>query len=439
MSKSFLSRRTLGFERLERREVLSGDVTATIDGGNLIITGDASNNNIVITRGAAGQVVVAGGTDAGPGTETNVNGGVTAAVLTGHTGDILIDMRAGNDRVVITNYVAPGVINATLGAGDDTFALQSRSVASLPFTRNDAVAVTYGEVRAESVFTFANGGNDAFAMYDANINGDVIFYGDFGNDTFTMEGATVTDSFVARAVLVDMGWGEDTVTATRTTIRDSFTLYDGGATVGSNVTLTSLAVDRHVRMYLSIMTDNVVIRGEDNGLNRFRADDLVVFTGDTRDDVMIENAILTNLTVDTGAGDEGNGFFGIELRNLAVAYDLWVNSGDGFDNILIESSTASVVRVFGGAGSDGLIVRNVTAADAVYDSGEQGDVVGLYDSDYNRLVVGLYGGIDQLYVGSVRVTSAATFDGGDGEDTFIDRDGNDFEASNQVSIENNES
>lgn len=432
------SRRKLGFEFLERREVLSGNVTATIQDGNLVITGDAANNNIVISGGAVGEVVVAGGSDAGVGTETMVNSGLTAVALTGFTGDILIDMRGGNDRVLITSIAAPGVISATLGTGNDTFAMQSRSVSAQPFTLNAGLPVTYGTASSKSVFVSANVGNDELAMYDMRVDGDVIFYGGDGDDTFTAEGLATADNFVARAVLIDMGWGEDTITATRTTIGDSLLIYDGGATVGSTVTLTSLSVDRSVRMYLSIMADTVVIRGTDNGVNRFRTDDLVVFTGDTADDVTIENAVLSNLTVDTGAGDEGNGFFGIELRNLAVAYNFWVNSGDGFDNILIEDSTGSVIRVFGGNGSDGMIARNITAFDAVYDSGELGDVVGLYDSDYERLVVGLFGGMDSLYAGNLTVSRAATFDGGADDDTFIDRGGNSFVASNKVSIENNQ-
>lgn len=430
--------RRFGFEQLERREVLAGNVTAVIDGGNLVITGDSGNNNIVISRGPLGQVIVAGGTEGGAiGTETQINGSVAPAILSGFAVDVLINMGDGNDRVVITDFTSSNVINAYLGGGDDVFLLQSRSEPALPFTRNDAAPVTYADVSTiGSVIVYANSGNDTFGMFDASIGGDLIFYGDVGNDTFIADGTTTADAVVQRAVLVDMGFGDDIFTAERISVRDGFTLFDGGATVGSTVTLTSLNVDRDVRMYLSIGADNVVIRGEDNGANRFFADDLVVFTGHTADTVTIENALVTNLTLDTGAGDEGNGFFGIELRNLAVTDTLWVNSGEGFDNILLEDSSAGVIRLFSGAGSDGVIARNLNAVDAVFDAGDELDIFGLYDSDYERLVVGMYAGDDLLYLGSVRVTRAATFDGGDDDDTFRDRDDNDFQASNQVSIEN---
>ena len=170
------SRRQLGFERLERREVLSGNVTATIQDGNLIITGDAANNNIVISGGAVGEVVVSGGTDAGIGTETTVNGGVTVVALTGFTGDMLIDLRGGNDRVLVTSIAAPGAINATLGIGNDTFAMQSRSVSAQPFTLNTGLPITYGAASSKTVFVSASTGNDALAMYDMRVDGDVIFY-----------------------------------------------------------------------------------------------------------------------------------------------------------------------------------------------------------------------------------------------------------------------
>lgn len=438
MKKLAHSRRSLGLELLERREVFSGNVVATIEGGNLIITGDDGNNNIVITRGAVGEVVVAGGTEGGAlGTETQVNGVVTAAVLTGFTGDILIDMRAGNDRVLITDLATTGLVNAYLGTGNDTFLLQSRSVSSIPFTRNDAAAVTYGNVSvANSVVVYANAGNDTFGMYDAVIGGDLVYYGDFGDDAFVVDGTTTADAIVGRTIHIDMGWGDDTINISRLAVRDSMTVFDGGATVGSTVTLTSLDIDRSLRMYLSIGADNVVIRGDDNAANRLLTDDLVVFTGDTADNVTIENVGATNITLDTGAGDEGNGFFGIELRNLTVAQQLWVHSGDGFDNVLLENSTAGVVRLFTGAGSDGVIARNLDAVDAVFDSGELGDVLGLYDSNYERLVVGMYAGSDRLYIGNVRVTRGATFDGGEGDDFYLGQGGNDFAASNRVGIEN---
>jgi hypothetical protein len=435
-------RRLLGLEKLERREVLSGDVMAEIRGGTLFIRGDSGDNNIVITGGAPGQVIVAGGSILGAsGTETNVNGSSAPVVLTGFVNDIIIHMEDGNDRVVLTNINVPGAIYAYLGNGDDVFLVQSRDVAEQPFFRNDATPVAYGNVTTDgSVVVFGNSGDDTMGVYDARIGGalggDIIFYGGDGDDSFLLDGTTQALATVSRNVLLDMGWGDDIISMSRATIGDSVLIYDGGATVGSTVTLTSLNVDRNVRMYLSIGQDNVIIRGEDTGANRFTADNLVVFTGHDVDDVLIENISLTNLTLDTGHGDEGNGYFGIRLRQLIVAERLWVNSGDGFDNILLEDANASVVRVFTGDGSDGLIVRNLTALDAVFDTGEEGDVVGIYDSDFERLVIGLFAGDDQLYINRTRVRNAATFDGGPGNDTYFDLGGNNYQAHNFVSMEN---
>jgi len=46
-------RRVLGLEQLERREVLAGNVTASIRGGDLFVTGDNQGNDItIITYGA---------------------------------------------------------------------------------------------------------------------------------------------------------------------------------------------------------------------------------------------------------------------------------------------------------------------------------------------------------------------------------------------------
>ncbi len=65
--------RTLGFESLETRRCLAGNVTASLVGGDLVVEGDAEANTISIVEAATdGEFIVLGGNDA-DGAATNVN------------------------------------------------------------------------------------------------------------------------------------------------------------------------------------------------------------------------------------------------------------------------------------------------------------------------------------------------------------------------------
>ena len=53
-------RRILGLEQLERREVLAGNVAASLRGGDLFLNGDNLANDISITRIGPNSVTIAG-------------------------------------------------------------------------------------------------------------------------------------------------------------------------------------------------------------------------------------------------------------------------------------------------------------------------------------------------------------------------------------------
>src|SRR5688500_6096745 len=53
-------RRILGLEQLERREVLAGNVAASLRGGNLFLNGDNLANDISITHIAPNSVTITG-------------------------------------------------------------------------------------------------------------------------------------------------------------------------------------------------------------------------------------------------------------------------------------------------------------------------------------------------------------------------------------------
>src|SRR5262249_3150905 len=102
--------RSCKFESLEQRNLLAGDVTASIVHGDLVIKGDDLANGITITAGTNAGTVVITGVDAG-GSSTTVNGTANGTVtLSGFTDDLKINMNGGDDTVSITELDVPGKV-----------------------------------------------------------------------------------------------------------------------------------------------------------------------------------------------------------------------------------------------------------------------------------------------------------------------------------------
>ncbi len=102
--RSYSSGRRLGFESLETRRCMAGNVTAALVGGDLVVEGDADANTISIVEGAVdGEFIVLGGDDA-DGAATNVNGAPNGlAVVSGVSGSLIVRLREGNDVVDVAN------------------------------------------------------------------------------------------------------------------------------------------------------------------------------------------------------------------------------------------------------------------------------------------------------------------------------------------------
>jgi hypothetical protein len=119
------------FETLETRNLLAGDVTASIHHGDLVIKGDNLANGITITAGTTAGTVVVTGVNAG-GSATNVNGTANGAVtLSGFTDDLKINMKGGDDTVTITGLTVPDKAKLKGGDGDDTFTIDGSTFAKL--------------------------------------------------------------------------------------------------------------------------------------------------------------------------------------------------------------------------------------------------------------------------------------------------------------------
>src|SRR5689334_6461121 len=160
------------FESLENRQMMAGDVVASVHAGTLFIKGDQYNNGITITAGALpNQVIITGTNIAGVG--TNVNGLLnTPVAINNVTKDIRINMKAGNDTVTVNNLNVFGSMKVNMGAGVDTFNLVNGSVICGDLkvvTGGSADTITVTDSTVQGVARFETGSDcDSLTIQDSS-------------------------------------------------------------------------------------------------------------------------------------------------------------------------------------------------------------------------------------------------------------------------------
>ncbi len=174
----------LGYEQLEERYALAGDVLAVVSGGNLSLTGDELANHVVIDQSglAAGQYRVSSGSD-----PTTINGQAGPLLLSGVTGKVRLKMKGGNDSVEIRNVSAARDLRLDGGDGDNSFTIEQTDVGRNLKIRN-------------------RDGSDQITLHDVSVAGKAeIRSGDGGSQVHV---GAVT---VGRNLKIKAGDGLDTV------------------------------------------------------------------------------------------------------------------------------------------------------------------------------------------------------------------------------------
>jgi hypothetical protein len=190
MARQRRTGRPYKFESLEARNLLAGDVTASIHHGDLVIKGDNLANGITITAGATAGTVVITGVNAG-GSATNVNGTANGTVsLSGFTDDLKINMKGGDDTVTITGLTVPDKAKLKGGKGNDTFTIDGSTFSKLKTSLgrgDDTLDISDSTV---SVKTRLNGGGGTNTL----TNGTDNSLANFKEKNFVGDGSTTTPS-----------------------------------------------------------------------------------------------------------------------------------------------------------------------------------------------------------------------------------------------------
>jgi len=257
MSSKFKSTK-LGFESLESRMMLDGNVMASVVNGSLVVIGDQSDNKILIENPAPGQYAIKSGNTLVNGQDASDEDGV---VFSGVTGNLYLYMNGGNDAVKLDNpsglgraFTLPGSLWVRLGAGDDKLGIGvteddlgnpvptghavniKASAYIYAEAGNDKIGLANTRIERGSLFAHLGSGNDQLMVLGRDgdgpfpngrpfldvCRGSLCVLGDSGNDTVDL-----AHTRVARSMLASLGDGHDSLRLASSSIGGSATL-DGG-------------------------------------------------------------------------------------------------------------------------------------------------------------------------------------------------------------------
>jgi hypothetical protein len=354
--------RRLGFESLERREMLAGNISASVNAsGQLLLRGDWQDNVFIASKGAVeGRIVVSGGKDYA-GRNTAVNGSFQPQVFEGVTHFKLEMYGPGNDRALFTNLDLPDLgfsarsILADMGHGNDQVVISGDVERPLQFERNDGAAIPYGPVNIGGpVYVLGRAGNDTFSSVNAAFGGRSTFVSGFdggpGDDHFYINGLLELNQL--GTTRINMGSGNDSVTLRNLQGRlavQTISVNNPPGTIDIDVfrlrgglNLNTAGRDRAIisMVDVELTTPFLGIEGTSGSdqitMDRVRAGEFRLNTRGGNDQVTIRNSRFETqfdergMDVHLGGGDDV-----LTLQNVFSRgqrdIDTALNGGDGFD------------------------------------------------------------------------------------------------------------
>ena len=422
-----------GFERLEDRSMLAGDVTIDLVANNLLITGDNSANALAITDTGTALVItgIQGGTPSQTQLQSNTGVVIVSDVATipkaSLTGDIYINLFNGRDElsfdgVNLTGDMITSKLKVNMGVGNDRITFGStarndfRGDVTLDLDEGDDTLTMDGfEVHAVnegSLFIFSGFGDDTITI---GANDDNTIEGDFNIDTGTGDDIVAVDRTNAFADFsIDTSGGADTVDLGRenlTNFLDSAVQVRGNLIIDTGITGDTVRLDAVlVVQHMLISTgdgDDTVILGdnpaspvaENDQVGPSARGDIVVTTGQHDDSVTINlttgaNAALINLGL-VASRDNNT----LVLRNSSFNNDVAIVGGFDVDTIDIDALnivTNLYIATGGGADSIDLQGTLVTQGLLTINSGAGDDTARIDNSVISRLVFYADAGINDV-------------------------------------------
>ncbi|MEN3941828.1 hypothetical protein WJU23_11085 [Prosthecobacter sp. SYSU 5D2] len=390
-------------EVLEARFAPAGLVSLNLTAaGALSITGDAQNNDFIITESGDQWTIssLPGGT-----TEFSLNGGAAQSVLTFDAPDsVKATLGGGNDEMVLDGVLIPKTLNINTGDGDDIVELASASIFG-----------TTKVVMGNGNDLFTAGGELYFAK-GMNVNlGKGANTFDVSADTLLSDGNILATAggtaFEGQLFAFSTGIGEVNGSLTMRTTTASFTDFivgDFGSdslVVTKAMTLQSAAGEDIVTLRGDLFVEGVFSMRLGNGNNSVVTTDLdelgasgLTYKGGSGVDYFLLEArdvvVDGHFAFTGGAGTNTLDLFTSEY--LGITKNLTYKGGTGDDTFIVDGPTAVVTGTVSMAGSSGSNFMGINAVEGDFGSlrytgGAGYDLVDVGEFEGGSDLISIYG------------------------------------------------
>jgi hypothetical protein len=243
-----------------------GNVTATVNGDNIQVTGDNLANSLIIYLDAEGSTIIQGDGN------TTVNG---------QSGPVVLFARRGG---------TPGSLNVNLNGGNDQLTI---------------VDAVIGDALFESLRVETGAGDDVFTLSNSRIAHDVNVSNSSGNDRRRVINSTIGDD------LIVTGAGE--VVVQNVEIGEDLDVRTGGA--AETVLIDNVNVQKTTRIETQGQNDSVIVRQSLFG-DRFRAS-----TGNGNDFfALVANTFQDKVEIELNGGQDTLGVVSSNTFNSTAKF-----------------------------------------------------------------------------------------------------------------------
>jgi Ca2+-binding RTX toxin-like protein len=468
-SRSFLPR----LEQLDDRILPAVTASFSAATGILTVNGDAQNNTIVVSRDAAGTILVNGGAVAvqgGAATVANTtliqvfgqagddrialdetNGALPAAKLDGGDGNDTLIGGSGNDQL----FGGAGDDSLFGGAGDDTLVGGAGNDRVFGEAGNDRLIWNPGDGSdlnegGDGVDTVEVNGGNASERFLVSANGSRVRFDRTDPNPFSLDIGT------SENLVVNGNGGDDTISAAGLPADLIALTFDGGAgndtLIGGDGNDLLIGGDGNDTITGGKGSDTALMGAGDDtfvwnpgdGSDKVEGqtgNDTLQFNGSNADEKIDLSANGTRLRLSRDVGHvtmDVNGVEQVNVTTLGGADNVTVHNlaGTGVSNVNIDLSSPAGSGA-GDGQADTVTLEGTNRADNVQIAGSGGSfaVRGLSaevsvqgsEAANDSLVVKTLGGNDVVNASGLAAdTVKLTVDGGRGNDTITGSDGNDL-------------
>lgn len=382
-------RRRLRLESLERRELLAGNIQASVIGSKLVLTGDNLDNNLAVIALGAGRYAVAG-------VATTVNGNNGVFITPRPVAHLTANLNGGNDGLALSNNA-----QALFDIADSLFIDLEDQLGVDANTLQAAIdlATTVDDFSLSGSLTVAGGAGDDLVAVVGNIGGSVVVSlgtaTAMGGNAFAMDGQSLAGGrgTVGGGISVVGDGQADIVSIAATQVRLSASIALGGgmnqflldnSTVGGGVSFVGGANNDNVTLRTSTVTGHVAVTLGNGDLNqafltstdtqRLTLGSLSLTGGLGAETVLGALTVRNNASIWTGGGADAVILGAVVSGPTAVGGSLTIDTGDGHDNVTLQANVAHSLVLALGVGNDRLeLLTSMIGHNATIDAGDGND------------------------------------------------------------------